>query len=133
MIISNGDGANKLPKCIFCGKVDNIFRTGKYDTFYCKNCDTTFEPIELPKCPKCKNNDKVTTGHTGRTPWLRPVGISQFQYWCDRCEYFFSDETLLYNELSDMGIEYDEEVGGSNYSDDFENFEDFSGDDNPND
>ncbi len=62
-----------------------------------------------------------------------PEGIGTFQYWCDRCKYFFIDETLLYNELLEMEAEYDDEEGGSNYSDDFENFEDFSGDDNPND
>jgi hypothetical protein len=32
-----------------------------------------------------------------------------------------------------MGVEYDDEESGSDYSDDFENFEDFSGDDNSND
>ncbi len=128
MIMSNENGANQLPKCIFCGKVDNIFRTGKYDTFYCKNCDTTFEPIELPKCPKCKSNDNVTTNGSGLC-----AGRFPSNYYCHRCKYSFNDLTLLYNELSDIGIEYDDEVGGSNYSDDFENFEDFSGDDNPND
>lgn len=131
--MSNGNGTNEYPKCIYCGKKDNVFRTGKYGTFYCKNCDTTFEPIELPKCPKCNSNDEVTTGHRGHSPWFSPALKSQFQYWCNRCEYFFSDETLLYNELEDMGVEYDDEEGGTGYSDNYEDYEDFSGDGNPND
>ncbi|QRF76131.1 hypothetical protein Thermo_01648 [Thermoplasmatales archaeon] len=130
IFMSEGELNTDIPKCIFCGKADEVYRTGKYGTFYCKHCDTIFEPITLPNCPKCRKNDDVITNHSGRVPYFQPSMGGQFQYWCNSCKYFFSDETLLYNELGDMGVEYNDEEGGRGYSEGIEDYGDYPGDDN---
>ena len=78
--MSEGKWTKEIPRCIFCGKDKNVFGTGKYGIFYSKRCDTTFEPIELLNCPKCKKNDEVTTGHRGHIYQLQPASVGNNQY-----------------------------------------------------
>lgn len=121
------------PHCIFCGSNENVYRTETADNFYCIKCDSNFELMEFPDCPKCKKNDEITVAYRGRMPWLKPAIGGLNQYFCHRCNLGYSDEALLYKELSDLGVEYDDEDSSSSYSDDIEEFDDYSGDDNPSD